>query len=81
TGYAVCYVMGLNYAKAFQYPYCASSFCCLAFDPQCSRPDVGEALVRHLVEHFMSRELAYLDLSVLHNHQHAKALYRILGLR
>ncbi|TQC38218.1 N-acetylglutaminylglutamine synthetase, partial [Rhodococcus sp. WS4] len=35
----------------------------------------------HLVEHFMSRELAYLDLSVLHNNQQAKALYRKLGFR
>lgn len=29
----------------------------------------------------MSRELAYLDLSVLHNNQQAKALYRKLGFR
>ena len=73
--------MGLNHAKAFQDPEGGSSLWCLAVDPQCSRPGVGEALVRHLVEHFMSRELAYLDLSVLHNNQQAKALYRKLGFR
>ena len=62
TGVAVGTVMGLNHAKAFQDPEGGSSLWCLAVDPQCSRPGVGEALVRHLVEHFMSRELAYLDL-------------------
>lgn len=81
TGVAVGTVMGLNHAKAFQDPEGGSSLWCLAVDPQCSRPGVGEALVRHLVEHFMSRELAYLDLSVLHNNQQAKALYRKLGFR
>ncbi|MBG7199166.1 N-acetylglutaminylglutamine synthetase [Pseudomonas aeruginosa] len=81
TGIAVGTVMGLNHAKAFQDPEGGSSLWCLAVDPQCSRPGVGEALVRHLVEHFMSRELAYLDLSVLHNNQQAKALYRKLGFR
>ncbi|MGC3655062.1 GNAT family N-acetyltransferase, partial [Pseudomonas aeruginosa] len=58
-----------------------SSLWCLAVDPQCSRPGVGEAQVRHLVEHFKSRELAYLDLSVLDLNQQAKALYRQLGFR
>ncbi|WP_330115073.1 N-acetylglutaminylglutamine synthetase [Pseudomonas sp. JS3066] len=74
-------VMGLNHRKAFHDPECGSSLWCLAVDPQCSRPGVGEALVRHLVEHFMSRELNYLDLSVLHDNAQAKALYAKLGFR
>ncbi|HBZ99615.1 MAG TPA: N-acetylglutaminylglutamine synthetase, partial [Pseudomonas sp.] len=45
------------------------------------RPGVGEALVRHLIEHYMGRGLAYLDLSVLHDNQQAKALYAKLGFR
>ncbi|WP_160287911.1 N-acetylglutaminylglutamine synthetase [Pseudomonas knackmussii] len=81
TGAAVGSVMGLNHAKAFADPERGSSLWCLAVDPQCARPGVGEALVRHLIEHFMSRELAYLDLSVLHGNQQAKALYRKLGFR
>ena len=81
TGNAVGAVMGLNHAKAFHDPEGGSSLWCLAVDPQCSRPGVGEALVRHLIEHFMSRELAYLDLSVLHSNKQAKALYRKLGFR
>ncbi len=74
-------VMGLNHHKAFNDPENGSSLWCLAVDPQCTRPGVGEVLVRHLVEHFMSRGLSYLDLSVLHDNQQAKALYAKLGFR
>lgn len=74
-------VMGLNHAKAFADPEHGASLWCLAVDPQCAHPGVGEALVRHLIEHFMSRGLACLDLSVLHGNLQAKALYRKLGFR
>lgn len=74
-------VMGLNHHKAFNDPENGSSLWCLAVDPQCTRPGVGEVLVRHLVEHFMSRGLSYLDLSVLHDNQQAKSLYAKLGFR
>ncbi|WP_341959466.1 N-acetylglutaminylglutamine synthetase [Pseudomonas sp. RC10] len=74
-------VMGLNHHKAFNDPENGSSLWCLAVDPQCTRPGVGEVLVRHLIEHFQSRGLAYLDLSVLHDNQQAKNLYGKLGFR
>jgi len=74
-------VMGLNHQKAFNDPEHGSSLWCLAVDPQCTRPGVGEVLVRHLIEHFQSRGLAYLDLSVLHDNQQAKNLYGKLGFR
>jgi len=74
-------VMGLNHQKAFNDPENGSSLWCLAVDPQCSRPGVGEVLVRHLIEHFQSRGLGYLDLSVLHDNQQAKNLYGKLGFR
>lgn len=74
-------VMGVNHARAFSDPENGSSLWCLAVDPNCPRPGVGEALVRHLVEHFMSRGLAYLDLSVLHDNRQAKKLYAKLGFR
>ncbi|MCU1728789.1 N-acetylglutaminylglutamine synthetase [Pseudomonas sp. 7P_10.2_Bac1] len=81
SGTVIGSVMGLNHHKAFHDPENGSSLWCLAVDPQCSRPGVGEVLVRHLVEHFMSRGLSYLDLSVLHNSLQAKKLYRKLGFR
>ncbi|MEB0042379.1 MULTISPECIES: N-acetylglutaminylglutamine synthetase [unclassified Pseudomonas] len=74
-------IMGLNHQKAFNDPENGSSLWCLAVDPQCTRPGVGEVLVRHLIEHFMSRGLSYLDLSVLHDNQQAKKLYAKLGFR
>lgn len=73
--------MGLNHVEAYQDPEHGSSLWCLAVDPHCVRPGVGEVLVRHLIEHFMSRGLAYLDLSVLHDNRQAKSLYAKLGFR
>ncbi|ACO79646.1 Acetyltransferase GNAT family [Azotobacter vinelandii CA] len=73
--------MGLNHVEAYGDPEHGSSLWCLAVDPACTRPGVGEALMRHLIEHFMSRGLAYLDLSVLHDNHQAKNLYAKLGFR
>ena len=81
SGAVIGSVMGLNHHTAFHDPENGSSLWCLAVDPQCSRPGVGEVLVRHLVEHFMSRGLSYLDLSVLHDNLQAKSLYNKLGFR
>lgn len=74
-------VMGLNHREAFADPEGGSSLWCLAVAPNCQRPGVGEALVRHLVEHFRGRGLNYLDLSVLHDNDSAKSLYAKLGFR
>jgi GNAT-family acetyltransferase (TIGR03103 family) len=74
-------VMGLDHGKAFDDPEHGSSLWCLAVDPHCTRPGVGEVLVRHLIEHFMSRGLSCLDLSVLHDNHQAKRLYQKLGFR
>ena len=81
SGAVIGSVMGLNHHKAYQDPDHGSSLWCLAVDPRCSRPGVGEVLVRHLIEHFMSRGLNYLDLSVLHDNEQAKGLYTKLGFR
>ncbi|KMM81092.1 N-acetylglutaminylglutamine synthetase [Pseudomonas deceptionensis] len=81
SGAVIGSVMGLNHHTAFHDPENGSSLWCLAVDPQCSRPGVGEVLVRHLIEHFMSRGLSYLDLSVLHDNAQAKSLYAKLGFR
>ncbi|KAF0865426.1 N-acetylglutaminylglutamine synthetase [Pseudomonas sp. LD120] len=81
SGMVIGSVMGLNHHKAYQDPEHGCSLWCLAVDPDCSRPGVGEVLVRHLIEHFMSRGLSYLDLSVLHDNRQAKNLYTKLGFR
>lgn len=81
SGHVVGAVMGLDHSKAFQDPENGSSLWCLAVDSRCSRPGVGEALVRQLIEHYLSRGLSYLDLSVLHDNRQAKQLYAKLGFR
>jgi GNAT-family acetyltransferase (TIGR03103 family) len=81
SGAVIGSVMGLNHHKAYNDPENGSSLWCLAVDPRCTRPGVGEVLVRHLVEHSMSRGLSYLDLSVLHDNGQAKQLYAKLGFR
>lgn len=81
SGAIIGTVMGLNHHLAFDDPEKGSSLWCLAANSQTQRFGVGEALVRHLVEYFMSRTCAYLDLSVLHDNKQAKALYRKLGFR
>jgi len=81
SGQVIGSVMGLNHEKAFHDPEHGSSLWCLAVDPRCTRPGVGEVLVRHLIEHFMSRGLSYLDLSVLHDNRLAKNLYAKLDFR
>lgn len=81
SGHIIGSVMGLNHQKAYRDPENGSSLWCLAVDPQCSRPGVGEVLVRHLIEHYQSRGLSYLDLSVLHDNTQAKKLYAKLGFR
>ncbi|NER62902.1 N-acetylglutaminylglutamine synthetase [Pseudomonas sp. MAFF212427] len=81
SGAVIGSVMGLNHHKAFDDPEHGSSLWCLAVDPNCTRPGVGEVLVRHLIEHCMSRGLSHLDLSVLHDNRQAKRLYAKLGFR
>jgi GNAT-family acetyltransferase (TIGR03103 family) len=81
SGEIIGTVMGLNHARAFDDPEKGSSLWCLAAAAQTLRAGVGEALVRHLIEYFMSRGCHYLDLSVMHDNKQAKALYRKLGFR
>ena len=81
TGEIIGTVTGVNHARAFNDPECGSSLWCLAVDPQAAQPGIGEALVRRLAEHFKARELAYMDLSVMHDNDQAIALYEKLGFR
>jgi GNAT-family acetyltransferase (TIGR03103 family) len=74
-------VTGIDHSIAFDDPEGGTSLWCLAVDPQCTVPSVGEALVRVLAERYIARSRAYLDLSVLHDNTPAIRLYRKLGFR
>lgn len=72
-------VTGVDHTRAFNDPERGSSLWCLAVDPQARQPSIGEALVRQLAEHFREVGARFLDLSVLHDNEHAIALYEKLG--
>lgn len=74
-------VLGVDHYNAFNDPEEGSSLWALAVDPQCNRPGVGQALVRHLIEHFMARGRAFMDVSVMHSNTQAIGLYEKLGFQ
>lgn len=74
-------VTGIDHVQAFKDPEKGASLWCLAVDPQANAPGVGEALVRHLLEHYFTRGRDYVDLSVMHNNDEAIALYEKLGFQ
>ncbi|MEO1328265.1 MAG: N-acetylglutaminylglutamine synthetase [Pseudomonadota bacterium] len=79
SGEIIGAVTGVDHGRAFGDPEAGSSLWCLAVHPQATRPGVGEALVRHLTNFFKARGCGYLDLSVIHDNEHAIALYEKLG--
>jgi len=74
-------VTGVDHVEAFDDPEQGTSLWCLAVDPQAAQPGIGEALVRHLAEHYLTRGRAFMDLSVLHDNTQAIALYEKLGFQ
>jgi GNAT-family acetyltransferase (TIGR03103 family) len=74
-------VTGLDHVEAFNDPESGASLWSLAVDPQANAPGIGEALVRHLVEHYLARGRSYVDLSVMHDNAQAIALYEKLGFQ
>ncbi len=74
-------VTGVDHVEVFSDPEQGSSLWCLAVDPQANAPGVGEALVRHLLEHYFTRGRSYVDLSVMHDNVQAIRLYEKLGFQ
>ena len=81
SGEIIGTVTGIDHVRAFADLERGSSLWCLAVDPQARHPGIGEMLVRRLAEHFSARGAAFMDLSVLHDNEHAIALYEKLGFR
>lgn len=71
-------VTGVDHREAFEDPENGSSLWALAIDLQAGYPGIGEALVRHLAEHYLARGRSFMDLSVMHDNEAAIALYRKL---
>jgi GNAT-family acetyltransferase (TIGR03103 family) len=81
SGQIVGAVTGIDHQHLFNDPEHGASLWCLAVHPQARQPGIGERLVRKLAEHFQVRGLAYVDLSVMHDNEHAINLYEKLGFR
>ncbi len=81
SGEVIGVAMGVDHLRAFGDASPGASMWALAVSPQASHPGVGEALTRHLAEHFLARGHATLDVSVLHDNTQALALYRKLGFQ
>ncbi len=81
SGRIIGTVTGLDHVEAFNDPESGASLWGLAVDPQATAPGVGEALVRHLTEHYLARGRSYIDLSVMHDNRDAIALYEKLGFQ
>ncbi len=79
TGTVLGVVMGVDHVEAFGDPSGGTSLWALAVDPQGALPGVGTALVRALIEHYISEGRDHLDLSVMHDNVEAIALYHQLG--
>jgi GNAT-family acetyltransferase (TIGR03103 family) len=74
-------VTGVDHVEAFDDPENGASLWSLAVDPSAQAPGVGEALVRRLAEHFITRGRNYVDLSVMHDNLEAIRLYEKIGFQ
>lgn len=81
SGEIVGTVTGIDHVAAFDDPEGGTSLWCLAVDPHCSLPAVGENLVRTLLDRYHAMGRAFLDLSVMHDNRPAIQLYEKLGFR
>lgn len=81
TGRVIGTVAGVDHKRAFDDPENGASLWCLGVDPQTPHPGVGEALVRHLAEHFLARGRSFMDLSVMYDNDQAIKLYEKLGFQ
>ncbi|MGO4808790.1 N-acetylglutaminylglutamine synthetase [Cupriavidus sp. 2MCAB6] len=79
SGEIVGSAMGVDHALAFGDEQGGSSLWCLVVDPQTHLAGVGRSLVTHLLARFAERGRRSLDLSVLHDNEHAIGLYHKLG--
>jgi GNAT-family acetyltransferase (TIGR03103 family) len=74
-------VVGVDHVEAFNDPQGGASLWCLAVDPQCQVPGVGQGLMRQMLEHYFARGRSFVDLSVMHDNTEAIGLYEKLGFR
>ena len=81
TGAILGVVNAVDHVGIFNDPSAGCSLWALAVDMQADVPRVGEALSRHVIEHFAKLGRHHLDLSVMHDNEQAIRLYEKLGFK
>jgi GNAT-family acetyltransferase (TIGR03103 family) len=81
TGDILGVATGIDHVEAFDDPEKGASLWALAVDPQARNPGIGQAIVRHMAEYFITRGRSYLDLSVMHDNREAIRLYERLKFK
>ena len=81
SGEVIGVAMGVDHARAFGDAVAGASMWALAVAPQASHPGVGEALTRHLAEHFLARGHASLDVSVLHAIRKLRYVFQVRAMK
>lgn len=81
TGQVVGVTLGVDHIMAFNDSDNGSSLWSLAIDPQTPILGIGEAMVCYLAKLYMNRGRSFMDLSVLHDNEHAIQLYRNIGFK
>lgn len=71
--------MGADHRACGEHMPNACSLWAVGVDPQAELPGVGQALVRHLIEHYIAQGRGHMDVSVIHDNEHARRLYEKLG--
>lgn len=79
TGAVLGVINAVDHVRAFDDASGGCSLWALAVDMQADVPRVGEALSRHVIEHFRELGRRQLDLSVMHDNEQAIRLYEKLG--
>lgn len=74
-------VTGIDHVEAFNDPENGSSLWSLAVDPQAGIPGIGISLVRQMAAHYFTKARTYMDVSVMHDNEHATRLYGKLGFQ
>jgi GNAT-family acetyltransferase (TIGR03103 family) len=79
SGEVIGSALGIDHVSAFGDERGGSSMWCLVVDPQTGLSGTGQTLINHLITQFTQRGRKFMELSVLHNNEHAIGLYQKLG--
>ncbi len=73
--------MGVDHHLCGEHMPKRCSLWALAVDPQAEAPGIGQALVRHLILHYREKGREEMDISVMHDNEHAARLYEKLNYK